>query len=51
VQNEISKLEEDIEGLKNKMKNKENNPFYSQVQQFFTEVKEHYMEECRKLNS
>jgi peptidoglycan hydrolase CwlO-like protein len=28
IQNEIKKLEEDIEGLKNKMKSKENNPHY-----------------------
>jgi hypothetical protein len=28
IQNEIKKLEEDIEGLKNKMKSKENNTHY-----------------------
>ena len=39
LQNEIKKLEEDIEGLKTKMKNKENNPHYMQVNDFFGEVK------------
>jgi hypothetical protein len=41
VQHEIKKLEEDIEGLKNKMKSKENNPFFVQVNQFFGEVKDY----------
>ena len=35
VQNEIKKLEEDIEGLKTKMKTKENNPYFQQVNDFF----------------
>jgi predicted nucleic acid-binding Zn-ribbon protein len=29
IQNEIKKLEDDIEGLKTKMKNKENNPYFN----------------------
>lgn len=48
IQNEIKKLEEDIEGLKMKMKNKENNPFYMQVNMFFGEVKE-YIEEYKQI--
>lgn len=40
-------MEEDIEGLKNKMKNKENNPHYMQVNTFFGEVKE-YIEQYKK---
>jgi hypothetical protein len=48
VQNEIKKLEEDVEGLKMKMKNKENNPQYMQVNNFFGEVKD-YIEEYKDI--
>jgi preprotein translocase subunit SecE len=44
-------LEEDIEGLKTKMKTKENNPFFMQVNQFFAEVKDVYMPDYRNLMS
>jgi hypothetical protein len=37
-----------VEELKNKMKNKENNPHFIQVNQFFTEVRE-YIEEYKKI--
>lgn len=49
VQNEIQKLEEDIEGIKNRVKSKENNPYFVQVEGFFKEVKEGYMTEYRGL--
>lgn len=48
LQNEIKKLEEDIEGLKNKMKNKENNPHYVMVNEFFGEVKT-YIEQYKEI--
>lgn len=43
VQHEIKKLEEDIEGLRNRMKSKERDPQYAQVNEFFKEVQD-YME-------
>lgn len=33
------------------MKNKENNPYFNQVNQFFSEVKDTYMEQYRTLCS
>ena len=43
VQNEIKKLEDDVEALKSKMKSKENNPYFMQVNDFFSEVKDDYV--------
>ena len=42
-------MEEDIEGLKTKMKTKENNPYFQQVNDFFTLVKDVYMTDYRAL--
>jgi hypothetical protein len=35
IQNEIKKLEQDVENLKAKMKSKENNPYFIKVNEFF----------------
>ena len=44
LQNEIKKLEEDIDTLKTQMKNKENNPQFMQVNNFFGEVRDYILE-------
>ncbi|CDW78562.1 UNKNOWN [Stylonychia lemnae] len=48
VQIEIKKLEDEIEELKAKMQNKENNPYFIQVNEFYNEVQE-YMGDYRKI--
>jgi chromosome segregation ATPase len=48
LQHEIKKLEEDIEGLRLKMRSKENNPFFAQVNVFFQEVSD-YLGKYRAL--